>query len=110
MDVQVIWKEGKPDYAVLPWAEFQQLMRDAGRPLPGAKEEAPAAIASESVARLTELREQQSMTLESLAREAGISPAYLQLIESGERQASDVLLRALGRALGVTLSSEGQGA
>lgn len=109
MEVQVIWKEGEPEYAVLPWAEFQQLMRDAGRPLSPAKKATPAAVASEPVTRLRELREQKAMTLEALARDAGISPAYLELIERGEREASDVLLRALGRSLSVSFTAGAQG-
>ncbi len=51
---------------------------------------------------LKALREQAALSLEDVAREAGISPHYLQMIESGEREASDVLKRTLARALKVS--------
>ena len=98
MNVQVIAREGQPEYAVLPWAEYQQLLKDAGRTTPVSKVEQPLA----SLRELKTLREQASLTLEDVAREAGISPHYLQMIESGEREVSDVLKRTLARALQVS--------
>lgn len=32
MNVQVIARDGEPEYAVLPWAEFQALLKAAGMP------------------------------------------------------------------------------
>ena len=102
MDVQVIYREGEPEYAVLPWNEFQQLLREAGRQ-PGrqtaAVENVPARVVP--LARLRSLREERKLTLEALAREAGISPSYLEMIERGEREPSAVLLRTLGRIFDV---------
>lgn len=98
MNVQVIARDGKPEYAVLPWDEYQQLLKDAGR-------EKPAVVEQKTLASLRELkalREKASLAVEDLAREAGISPHYLQMIESGEREASDVIKRTLARALGVS--------
>ncbi len=98
MNVQVIARDGKPEYAVLPWDEYQQLLKAAGRDIPlVAKEEALA-----SLRELKSLREQASLSLAEVAREAGISPHYLQMIESGEREVSDVLKRTLARALNVS--------
>lgn len=104
MDVQVIWKQGEPEYAVLPWAEFQQLLRDAGRDgkdSPQPLQARPVAGAAVPLAALRSMREDRNMTLQALAREAGISPSYLEMIESGEREPSPVLLRALGRIFDV---------
>lgn len=102
MDVQVIYREGEPEYAVLPWGEFQQLLREAGRQ-PGRQaasvENVPARVVP--LARLRSLREERKLTLEVLAREAGISPSYLEMIERGEREPSAVLLRTLGRIFDV---------
>lgn len=98
MNLQVIARDGKPEYAVLPWEQYQQLLRDAGRDKP-ATETAPSLA---SLRELKSLREQAALTLEDVAREAGISPHYLQMIESGEREVSDVLKRTLARALKVS--------
>jgi transcriptional regulator with XRE-family HTH domain len=45
------------------------------------------------------LREAKGLSQEALARSAGISPAYLDLIERGERQPGEAIRRALARAL-----------
>lgn len=70
----------------------------AGRDKPLASKEEPLA----SLRELKALREQAALTIEDVAREAGISPHYLQMIESGEREVSDVLKRTLARALKVS--------
>ncbi|MCK9533196.1 MAG: helix-turn-helix transcriptional regulator [Pseudomonas sp.] len=98
MDLQVIARDGKPEYAVLPWEQYQQLLRDAGRDKPSAETVQPLANLRE----LKALREKAALTLDDVAREAGISPHYLQMIESGEREVSDVLKRTLARALKVS--------
>lgn len=97
MNVQVITRDGKPEYAVLPWEQYQQLLKAAGADKPVAPVEQPLALLRE----LKGLREKAGLSLADVAREAGISPHYLQMIESGEREASDVLKRTLARALKV---------
>ncbi len=98
MNVQVIARDGQPEYAVLPWAQYLQLLKDAGQEKADAQLEQPLG----SLRELKSLREQASLTLDDVAREAGISPHYLQMIESGEREVSDVLKRTLARALKVS--------
>ena len=98
MNVQVIAHEGKAQYAVLPWAEYQQLLKKAGGDKPAAQESPTLANLRE----LKSLREQAGLTLEAVARDAGISAHNLQMIESGEREVSDVIQRTLARALGVS--------
>ncbi len=99
MNVQVIARDGKPEYAVLPWEQYLQLLKDAGREPAGAQQEQQPLS---SLRELKSLREQAMLTVEDVAREAGISPHYLQMIESGEREVSDVLKRTLARALKVS--------
>jgi DNA-binding XRE family transcriptional regulator len=98
MNVQVIERDGQAEYAVLPWDEYQELLRAAGR--------LPAQAASEPVApqppvfaleNLRSLREARQLAPEQLARAVGISPHYLALIESGERAPDQAILRALAR-------------
>lgn len=97
MNVQVIERDGEAEYAVLPWAEYQELLRAAGRqPAP----EAPAAPPAEPafvLANLRSLREARQLSAEQLARAIGISPHYLALIESGEREPDQAIQRALAR-------------
>lgn len=97
MNVQVIERDGQAEYAVLPWADYQELLRAAGRspartasePLP---QQQPFALES-----LRSLREARQLAPEQLARAVGISPHYLALIESGERAPDQAILRALAR-------------
>lgn len=101
MSMQVIMRDGLPEYAVLPWDEYQALLAKAGvssgaRPVP-----APVTAPHPSFADLSSLREAKGMSQAVLAQAVGISPAYLALIESGEREASDPIRRALARALEV---------
>lgn len=109
MSVQVILRDGEPEYAVLPWAEYQALRRAAGCKVEEATE-APASpsVAAPALSELASLREALGMAADQLARSAGISPAYLAMIESGERQPDAAIRRALAVALGVGGWSDAQ--
>lgn len=106
MNVQVITREGQPEYAVLPWEEYQALLKAAGispaEQAPPAASPTPDVLAAGGIARL---RERLGMSQADLARAVGISPSYLAMIEDGSREASDPIRHSLARALGV--SSEG---
>ena len=98
MNVQVIERDGQAEYAVLPWAEFQELLRAAGRePLGARQAEAQPQVQPFALGRLRELREARHQSIEQLARSVGISPHYLTMIESGERQPDQAILHALAR-------------
>ena len=110
MGVQVISRDGQPEYAVVPWAEYQRLLAAAA----GSSVEqspdidvsrepaAPAAhVPPPSFQRLRELRETQGVPLDSLARAVGISPSYLSMIETGEREPDAAIRRSLAWELGV---------
>lgn len=98
MSVQVIQRDGAPEYAVLPWAEYQALLQAAGQ-----VSAAPPQVASSRprLEQLTALREAKGLSPEQLARSVGISPHYLAMIESAERQPDAAILRALAWHLGV---------
>ncbi len=105
MDVQVIMRDGEAEYAVLPWAQYQALLQAAGHapaPLQAASEAAEQAPAAHSFTELTALREAKGLALADLARTVGISPHYLAMIESGERQPDSAIRRALAWNLGVS--------
>lgn len=99
MNVQVIERDGTPEYAVLPWAQYQALLRAAGH----ATEVAVAAAegGKPGLGQLTSLREAKAITVVELAQKVGISPHYLGMIESGERQPDAAIQRALAWHLGV---------
>lgn len=99
MNVQVIERDGEPEYAVLPWAQYQALLQAAGRS-PAVVTEA-ADVAKPALSQLTALREGKGLSAEQLARNVGISPHYLAMIESGERQPDAAIQRALAWHLGV---------
>jgi DNA-binding transcriptional regulator YiaG len=100
MSVQVITRDGEAEYAVLPWAEYQALLKAAGQASATVAAAAPAA--SSELAQLASLREAKGMSQVDLARAVGISPHYLNLFESGERAPDGAILRSLGRVLGVS--------
>ena len=97
MNVQVIKRDGEPEYAVLSWADYQALLAAAGTP----EVVESAVAATPSLNQLGSLREAKGLSVEALARTVGISPHYLAMIESGERQPDAAILRALAWNLGV---------
>ncbi|MEU2537615.1 helix-turn-helix domain-containing protein [Streptomyces iakyrus] len=75
--------------------------RPSGAALPAE----PASGALPAVApQLRALRRQASLTLEVAARAAGLSPAHLSRLETGQRQPSLPMLLALARVYGTTVS------
>ncbi|MVW75481.1 helix-turn-helix domain-containing protein [Pseudomonas xionganensis] len=98
MSVQVIQRDGAPEYAVLPWAEYQALLQAAGQ---ATATTAPVVGSRPRLSQLTALREAKGLSPEQLARNVGISPPYLAMIERAERQPDDAILRALAWHLGV---------
>ncbi|NBB08179.1 helix-turn-helix domain-containing protein [Pseudomonas sp. SLFW] len=108
MDLQVISRDGEPEYAVLPWAEYQALLKAAG--VSRAPEAAPSVQSAASAAadsdlpsfdQLGSLRQAKGVELAVLARAVGISPSYLEMIESGNREPDAAIQRSLAWELGV---------
>jgi DNA-binding transcriptional regulator YiaG len=116
MDLQVISRDGEPEYAVLPWAQYQALLRAAGiadGPASSAasgatihaEDESEQASASAAdlppLSLLSALRQAKGLEVAQLARAVGISPSYLDLIESGAREPDAAIRRSLAWELGV---------
>ncbi len=103
MTVQIIARDGEPEYAVLPWADYQALLKAAGRQEPAVTATpTPAPTANRApLEQLQTLREAKGLSPEALARSVGISPHYLAMIESGERQPDAAILRSLAWELGL---------
>ena len=90
----------------MPWAQYQALLKAAGITDPS-RREAPTSHAEAAdpllvgLDQLRSLREGKGLAIETLARTVGISPSYLALIESGERQPDAAIRRSLAWELKV---------
>lgn len=106
MDLQIITRDGEPEYAVLPWAQYQALLKAAGVGAPSTQKAttpSSAALTGDlpSMDQLGTLRAAKGLEVAQLARTVGISPSYLDLIESGERVPDAAIRRSLAWELGV---------
>ncbi len=105
MGVQVISRDGQAEYAVVPWAEYQALLAAAGQAPVAAVAAATPGTAREddlpALCELARLRVAKGVEGSALARTVGISPAYLAMIESGERDPDAAIKRSLAWELGV---------
>ena len=119
MKAQIIEKNGHPEYAVIPYADYQyflELLEDeadaravaefheaytAGREFLVPGEIVRRELAGESTIKLW--REHRGLTQQELAKRAGISKPYLSQIETGKRQGTVETLSALARSLDVPL-------
>ncbi|WP_406821212.1 multiprotein-bridging factor 1 family protein [Pseudomonas sp. KnCO4] len=110
MGIQVISRDGQPEYAVVPWEQYQALLKAAGQaPAEAAASDAGSAAASAPLPAFSEvaqIRQAKGIAPEQLARNVGVSPAYLAMIEAGERQPDAAIRRALAWHLGVAGWSE----
>ena len=119
MSVQVIEKNGQPEWAVIPYEQYQKLqaayedaedIRDIeenlqalldGRETPIPGEITFAVLKGTSPIRAW--RKYRKITMKELAAEVGISAAYLSQIENGKRTPSMKTLQAIAGALAVDL-------
>ncbi|MBK7216455.1 MAG: helix-turn-helix transcriptional regulator [Candidatus Promineofilum sp.] len=118
MSVQLILKEGQPEYAVLPYDVYLRLVEDAEmladvRDYDEAMERIAAGeelVPAEVVYALLDggnpiriWREHRGMSQSELATRAGISASYLSQLESGKRDGTMDVLQGIAVALGVVL-------
>ncbi len=112
--VQIIEKDGKPEWAVIPYHEYRRLC-DAAELIEdtqayrAAKAEAGEMVPHEVVKRLVAgevpvrvYREYRGLTQRVLAERAKLATSYLSQIETGQRTGSAKLLRRIADALDVT--------
>lgn len=119
MKAQIIEKNGKPEYAVIPYADYLRMlafMEDkadaqavaefhesytAGRELLVPADILRRELDGESPIKLW--REHRELTQQVLADQSGISKPYLSQIESGKRQGTVETLSAIAGVLNVPL-------
>jgi DNA-binding XRE family transcriptional regulator len=117
-DVQLIMKEGRPEYAVLPYDLYAQLVEDADMlqairdydeaklALADGEELVPAHIPyaiMDGENPIKVWREYRGLSQQDLAQAAGISASYLSQIETGKREGTTAVLQAIAHALNLTL-------
>ncbi len=119
MSVQILEANGKPAFAVLPYAEYKALreladdaddaaalLRFAKRYSKGEVETIPIAVVDRLLAGENPLRvwrEYRGMTAAMLAVAVDITPAHVSKLESGKGEPSVSLLRKLAKVLAVQL-------
>ena len=119
MSVQIIEKNGAPEYAVIPYEEYQRLLEQAeeAQDLKDAEEAARAIEQGEETIPLEVLerllngadhpikvwREYRELTQEALAEQVGVGKSYISQLESRSRTGSTRVIKALAQALGVDL-------
>jgi DNA-binding XRE family transcriptional regulator len=124
--IQIIEKDGKPEYAVVPFKDYQRLLELAE----DAEDIAAADVAkaeldrgedelipSEIARRLIDgeehplkiWREYRGLTQEALAKQVESTKSYISQIEAGKKSGSVVLIKRLAAALNVDMDDLVQG-
>ncbi len=118
MKVQIIEKDGRPEFAVLPYEEYVRLIEEAEMLqdirdfdiAKGAMERGEELIPSEVTFSILDgerpikvWRKYRGMTQAELAKAAGISVPYLSQIETGNRVGKMEVLAAVAKALGLSI-------
>lgn len=119
MNTQVIEKDGRPEWAVVPYDEYLRLLEraeelsdieafdSAKRDLEEGRDElvpgevVDRLLAAESPVKVW--RQYRGLTQTDLAVRAGLSQSYVTMIERGERTGSIEALRKIAAALKVDL-------
>jgi len=119
MKAQIIAKNGKPEYAVIPYADYLRMLDSLDdkadvlavaefheRYAAGREQLVPAQIVRrelEGESPIKLWREHRGLTQQALADMCGISKPYLSQLESGKRQGTIETLTVVARALDVSL-------
>ncbi len=118
-EIQIIERDGKPEWAVLPYEHYLQLLeqaeliediRDFDRINAaierGEEELIPAEVVYailDGASPIKVWREHRGLTQQQLADAAGISKPYLSQIETGKRKGTMEILSAIAKTLNVSL-------
>lgn len=119
MNVQIIERDGKPEWAVIPYEMYVQLAEEAemlqdiqdydmakGQVERGEEELIPGEVVyalMEGENPIKVWREYRQLTQHQLAEAAGISTPYLSQIETSKRTGTTEVLTAIAKVLKVSL-------
>ncbi len=118
MSVQIIQKDGRPEWAVIPYHEYEKLIQaaealedvraydDALERIAAGEELIPSEVTfalldGENPIRVWRMH--RKLTQQELADRTNISKPYLSQLEGGKRSASIQVLQRIAAALNVTL-------
>lgn len=114
--IQIIERDGKPEYAVVPIEEYNQLLAKAedNDDIRAANEvianENDESVTHDLVKQLVDganpvktWRKHRKMTQAALAERAGVTQAYIVMIEKGERTGSVDLMKNIAEALAIDM-------
>ena len=119
MKTQIIEKDGNPEYAVLPYSEYQALIkeleelqdiRDFDLAMKKIEKGEDTLVPSDVVYRILDgvhsvraWREYRNITLHDLAQKCSVTGAAISQIENGKREPSVKLLKKIAEILEVDL-------
>ncbi|MFZ5773809.1 MAG: helix-turn-helix domain-containing protein [Thermodesulfobacteriota bacterium] len=119
MNVQIIEKNGKPEWAVIPYSEYQKLQealedaedrKDIEENLKAIQEGKEITVPGEvtfaildGMSPVRAWREHKQIKMSELAKKVGISSAYLSQIENGKRNPTIDTLKAIAKELNIDI-------
>jgi predicted transcriptional regulator len=119
MSVQIIEKNGKPEWAVIPFKEYQKLqealedaedIRDIESSIKALQDGREVTIPGEITFAILEetspiraWREYKNIKMNELSKKVGISPAYLSQIENNKRNPTIDTLKTIARELDIDI-------
>ncbi len=121
MNVQIIEKNGKPEWAVIPFSEYKKIqealedaedIKDIETNLKALSEGTEIAIPGEITFAVLDgtnpiraWREYKHIKMNELAKKVGISPAYLSQIENNKRNPTVDTLKNIAQELGIDIDN-----
>ena len=118
-EIQIIERDGKPEWAILPYEEYLKLIEQAelledihdfdqisAAIERGEEELIPAEVVNAIIDGKNPIkvwREYRSLTQQELANIVGISKPYLSQLETGKRTGTTEVLSAIAKALDVSM-------
>jgi len=119
MNIQIIEKNGKPEWAVIPFKEYERIqealedaedIKDIEENLKaiqkGKEKEVPGEVTFailEGTNPIRAWRENKNIKMNALAKKVGISAAYLSQIENGKRNPTIDTLKAIAIELNIEI-------
>ena len=119
MNVQIIEKNGKPEWAVIPFQDYKKLqealedaedIKEIEENLKAMQEGKEITVPGEvtfaildGISPIRAWREHRQIKMNELSKRVGISPAYLSQIENGKRNPTIDTLKAIAKELEIDI-------
>jgi predicted transcriptional regulator len=119
MNVQIIEKNGKPEWAIIPFQDYKKLqealedaedIKEIEENLKAIQEGKEITVPGEvtfaildGISPIRAWREHRQIKMNELSKRVGISPAYLSQIENGKRNPTIDTLKAIAKELEIDI-------